>query len=197
MLILAGVAINLTIGDNGIFKKSEEGAEIYKNAANDEASSLNDADSKMGELINQYHGGNSGGDTPTKNTGKPDANGIYTENSTINGEEGNPFNPEIPKGFKPVDVDDAVWGDGTNPPSQDAVKKGLVIEDEEGNQFVWIAVDRTDVKLGRYVFTETGEINEVLSKTEPTEQLRQTERHDYLLYRRFKGYHNKIGRAHV
>ena len=32
MLILAGVAIGLTIGDNGIFKKSKEGAKIYQNS---------------------------------------------------------------------------------------------------------------------------------------------------------------------
>lgn len=54
MLILAGVAISLTIGDNGIFKKSKEGAEIYKNSANDEATSLNAAHDEMSNLINQY-----------------------------------------------------------------------------------------------------------------------------------------------
>lgn len=31
MLILAGVAISMTVGENGIFKKSKEGAEIYNN----------------------------------------------------------------------------------------------------------------------------------------------------------------------
>ncbi len=55
MLILAGVAINLTVGDNGIFKKSDEGAKIYKNAANNEATSLNEIDKEMGDLIDQYH----------------------------------------------------------------------------------------------------------------------------------------------
>ena len=29
MLILAGVAINLTIGDNGIFGKSKDSAQVY------------------------------------------------------------------------------------------------------------------------------------------------------------------------
>lgn len=51
MLILAGVAINLTIGENGIFKKSSEGAEIYKNSANAEASSLNEVDELLGNMI--------------------------------------------------------------------------------------------------------------------------------------------------
>ena len=53
MLILAGVAINMTIGDNGIFKKSDEGAKIYKNAANNEATSLNSMDKEMADLMEQ------------------------------------------------------------------------------------------------------------------------------------------------
>lgn len=54
MLILAGVAISLTIGDNGIFKKSSEGAEIYKNAAGNEATQLNGAYNEMNKLVDQY-----------------------------------------------------------------------------------------------------------------------------------------------
>ena len=176
MLILAGVAINLTVGDNGIFKKSQEGAEIYKNSANNEATSLNSVDKEMGDLINQYQGGSS---TEVEKPGKPDSNGIYTENSTINGGEAEAFNPEIPKGFKPVNVETAEWGNETTPPTEEAVKAGLIIEDEEGNQFVWIAVDGTDVMLGRYVFTETGEIDTALSKTEPTDRLKRKSTDSY------------------
>ncbi len=166
MLILAGVAINLTIGDNGIFKKSQEGAQIYKNSANNEATSLNSVDKKMGDLINQYQGGST---TPSEKPGKPNGDGIYTENSTINSGTPDAFNPEIPKGFKPKDEGTADWGDGTTPPTEEAVKAGLIIEDTEGNQFVWIAVDGTEVVLGRYVFTATGEIDTI--RLEPTDQL--------------------------
>ena len=153
MLILAGVAINLTVGDNGIFKKSQEGAEIYKNSANNEAASLNSVDKEMGDLINQYQSGSS---TPSEKPGKPDSNGIYTENSTINGGDPEAFNPEIPKGFKPVNVETAIWGDGSTQPTQEAVKAGLIIEDAEGNQFVWVAVDGETVKLSRYTFATDG-----------------------------------------
>lgn len=55
MLILAGVAISLTIEDNGIFKKSSEGAEVYKNSANDEADQLNGAYNEMNKLMEQYN----------------------------------------------------------------------------------------------------------------------------------------------
>ena len=57
MLILAGVAINLTVGENGIFKKSDEGAQIYKNAAKDEANNLNEADKTFGDLMNEVKNG--------------------------------------------------------------------------------------------------------------------------------------------
>ena len=95
--------------------------------------------------------------TPTPNVpGNPDSNGIYTENSTINGGTPEAFNPEIPKGFKPKDEGIANWGNGTNPPSEEAVKAGLIIQDAEGNEFVWIAVDGETVKLNRYTFASDG-----------------------------------------
>lgn len=56
MIILAFTTINLFIGENGIFKKSNEGAEIYKNSANDEAESLNELDNKIGDLMNKIDG---------------------------------------------------------------------------------------------------------------------------------------------
>ncbi len=95
--------------------------------------------------------------TPTPNVpGKPDSNGIYTENSTINGGTPEAFNPEIPKGFKPKDEGIANWGNGSTPPSEEAVKAGLIIQDAEGNEFVWIAVDGETVKLNRYTFASDG-----------------------------------------
>ncbi len=51
MLILAGVAIHITIGDNGIFKKATEGAKIYQNATNQEIIYLNELDVKMNNLF--------------------------------------------------------------------------------------------------------------------------------------------------
>lgn len=55
MLILAGVAINLTVGDNGIFKKSDEGAKIYKNMVDNENESLTNVEKEMENLMSQYH----------------------------------------------------------------------------------------------------------------------------------------------
>lgn len=104
--------------------------------------------------------------------GNPDkTTGIYKEASTINGKEGNKNNPVIPEGFKPINEGKANWGDGTIEPP--GIHEGLVIEDDEGNQYVWIPVDGVlgdngitvqnavdgEIILGRYVFTYQGGIN--------------------------------------
>ncbi len=59
-------------------------------------------------------------------------NVIATANSTINGQDKSYSNPIIPKGFKAIN-------DGTKWPTD--WNKGLVIEDVNGNQFVWVPVD--------------------------------------------------------
>lgn len=75
-----------------------------------------------------------------------------TEPKTINGKPATYSNPIIPAGFKAVDssIDsDANWTNG------EGYKYGLVIQDKEGNQFVWIAVDGANVKLDRYQFQDS------------------------------------------
>ena len=79
-----------------------------------------------------------------------------TEPKTIDGEKATYKNPIIPAGFKAVDnsIDNTIdsnasWTNG------EGYKYGLVIQDKEGNQFVWIAVDGTNVKLDRYQFEDS------------------------------------------
>ena len=87
---------------------------------------------------------------------------IQEENKTIEDENGNSIT--IPGGFKVVpdteenDVDYTYSGD-----KKPCVQDGIVIEDEEGNQFVWIPVGNiknkdgttTTITLGRYTFDTT------------------------------------------
>ena len=79
-----------------------------------------------------------------------------TEPKTIDGKKATYSNPIIPAGFKAVDnsIDSTIdsnasWTNG------EGYKYGLVIQDKEGNQFVWIAVDGTNVKLDRYPFQDS------------------------------------------
>lgn len=67
------------------------------------------------------------------------------ENSTIDGKVPCYYNPVIPYGFRAICSDQdstidvkAKWGE------QNAYLFGLVIEDQQGNQFVWIPVENMD-----------------------------------------------------
>lgn len=63
-----------------------------------------------------------------------------TENSTIDGQVPSYNDPVIPAGFFAVNTDIAKW---TNVSTD--WNNGLVIQDNYGNQFVWVPVDGTDV----------------------------------------------------
>lgn len=57
-------------------------------------------------------------------------------NVTVNGGAASAYNPLVPVGFKAVETADASWA-GVMPVGYN---DGLVIEDENGNQFVWVPV---------------------------------------------------------
>ena len=57
-------------------------------------------------------------------------------NVTIQGADKSYNNPVVPVGFKAVDTEDASWG----PYLPSGWDNGLVIEDKEGNQFIWVPV---------------------------------------------------------
>lgn len=79
-----------------------------------------------------------------------------TEAKTINGKRATYSNPIIPAGFKAVDnsIDNTI-DSNANWTNGEGYKYGLVIQDKEGNQFVWIAVDGANVKLDRYQFQDS------------------------------------------
>lgn len=74
---------------------------------------------------------------------------IMEESSTIDGKEATYSNPIIPAGFKAVNTEGAKW-DGENGPEFEV---GLVIEDTEGNQFVWVPVDGVDLKYATHTYS--------------------------------------------
>ncbi len=75
--------------------------------------------------------------------GQPDENGIFQVNSTVDGKTATANNPTIPAGFKPLKTETSTWTDDTTKtaPTEQDVKNGLVIQDAEGNEFVWVPVD--------------------------------------------------------
>ena len=111
LLILSGVVLATITGEDGVIQKAIHAKEEQERAEEREQNLLEQISS-----IEEF----------------------YKSTRTINGEGGTSYNPTIPEGFKTVNTETANWGDGTTAPTKEAVEAGLVIEDEEGNQFVWV-----------------------------------------------------------
>ena len=129
LLILAGISLNLVIGNEGILTRSKEAADKYGKQTENEQQGLTDVDDWMDEQF-----GGTGIQKVTVNT-------KAKKNGTINGQEPNTNNPLIPKGYTPIDAGDAKWGDGSSSPAQSSVDNGLVIKDDNNNEWVWIPVE--------------------------------------------------------
>ena len=175
LLILAGITLTYVFGDNGIIKLAQK-------AKNETEAGMQKEQDELGNLVNMLKdeygnstGGNNGGngDNTTNPPDQPNppvddqtvadiVDKIQDENTIVEDENGNPIT--VPGGFKVVpnggtgNVEYTYNGDGTP-----AVQDGIVIEDNEGNQFVWIPVGEiknkdgstTTITLGRYTFDET------------------------------------------
>ena len=129
LLILAGVSLNLVIGNEGILTRSKEATNKYGKQAENEQQGLNDVDDWMDEQF---------GDTGMK---KVTVNTKATKNGTIDGKEPNINNPIIPKGYTPINAGSATWGDGNSSPAQSSIDNGLVIKDDNNNEWVWVPVE--------------------------------------------------------
>ena len=129
LLILAGVAINLSLGDDGIFRKAMEGSKIYENASNNEQIQLEEISNHIDDYLNEN------GEKLSEVEEAIKEGTVFKENTTIKDEFGNSI--KIPTGFK-------LAGD-----SGKTVIEGIVIEDVEagdqaskGNQYVWIPLGK-------------------------------------------------------
>ena len=130
LLILAGVSISLILDNNGIIKRSKDARKQYGEAQANEQADL----SNLSDWIDE---------ATAEPTPKVNVNEKATDNSTINGKKGNSNNPTIPAGYVPINTDTSNWGDGSSAPTQDSVDYGLVIRDDNNNEWVWVPVDST------------------------------------------------------
>ena len=150
-MILSGVAISFTLGEEGIFKRAKEGAEIYQNASKNEKVELD----KVSNYIDNYLKENNEDKEEKSEVEKAIEEGtVYKENTTIYDKYSNPV--KVPAGFK------LAQDSGTD------VTKGVVIEDvnagdeiSKENQYVWIPIgdvkynengDIKTINFGRYEF---------------------------------------------
>ena len=152
ILILAGVTIDVTLGENGIINKSKEVANRMNNLVKEDETELNELLNELNETMDSNW--NSNIEIPEPEPGPPtieDTTGIQEETVQVEDEYGNKVT--VPKGFEVVEEE------GTTVP------EGIVIQDKDGNQFVWIPVGRvykdntgtnySDIQLGRYTFNKT------------------------------------------
>ena len=135
LLILAGVSLNLVIGNDGIIRRAKEAQERYRQASENEQKDLDILEDYMNKMTGEGSGTGTG--TVVKVNVGESATGV----ATINGKAGNTNNPTIPKGYTPINAGKATWGDGTSSPAQSSIDNGLVIQDGSGNQWVWVPVE--------------------------------------------------------
>ena len=154
LLILAGVTISFSLGEDGIFKKAKEGTEIYQNASKNEKVEID----KVSNYIDKYLENNEKEDEekPIKST-LDTVTGEEKTNTQVNDKYGNKV--VVPAGFKIINPDASVLD-------------GIVIEDisagnesAKGNQYVWVPIgdiktntegSKIQIKLGRYTFDANG-----------------------------------------
>ena len=136
LLILAGVSLNLVIGNEGILTRSKDTVDKYGRQAENEQRGLNDVETWLGEQF-----GGSTGSGEDKGVIKVPVNTKATKNGTINGQKTNTNNPIIPEGYTPINAGSAAWGDGSSSPAQSSIDNGLVIKDDNNNEWVWVPVE--------------------------------------------------------
>ena len=125
LLILAGVSINLVLGDNGIVKKAQEAKTKSADASQNDLKGMSDLEDEMDKQLGTYDPLKK---IPTKTLEEAKVD-FVKEKTKVEFSDGNVI---IPEGFKIADV----------PASK--VQNGVVIEDKDGNQFVWVPVDTID-----------------------------------------------------
>ena len=121
LLILAGVSINLVLGDNGIIAKAKEAQKKSAEASQNDLKGMSDSEDEMDKQLGTYDPLKK---IPTKTLEEAKVD-LVKEKTKVEFSDGNVI---IPEGFKIADV----------PASK--VQDGVVIEDKDGNQFVWVPV---------------------------------------------------------
>ena len=138
LLILAGVALSLTVGNNGLFRRAENAANTWQIAEQNEQIEMD----KASNFIEDYMNGGSGNNTQGGESG--DESGI-----TWHGDV------PIPNGFYYVGGEENTGLIISDSP--DDANKGDNLEASEyvGNQFVWVPV----ANPGNYFIDETATLN--------------------------------------
>ena len=162
LIILAGVSISMLIGNDGIIEKAKQAAEKTDKAAEKEHQDLQNLLDQLNDSLSNEPVIEDDEPLPTIAEAIESGN-QFNKNTPLEDEYGNQV--VIPSGFHIAmpSVNNGIIYDytGNGTPS---VQDGIVIEDNDGNQFVWIPVGTinnkeddengatTTITLGRYTF---------------------------------------------
>ena len=140
LLILAGVSINLVLGNNGIIAKAKDAETKSAEASQNDLIGMNELAQQLEEQINGSTGSGSG-------NGGAGGSGAGTKVPAEATEETAPYFP-----------------DNTFTKKEGTIDTGLVIQDASGNEYVWVVVPRTTAVykktgLGKTTFTDTDYTN--------------------------------------
>ena len=124
LLILSGVAISLSIGEDGIFKRAQDASKIYENASQNE---LIEIEKVSNYIDNHLNGENSEEQEKYKTVEEARGKDFFEKTDIILDKNGKKV--VIPENFRVTED------------SEIDVNKGIVIEDKDNNQFVWINVE--------------------------------------------------------
>ena len=142
LLILAGVSINLVLGNNGIIAKAKEAETKSAEASQNDLKGMNGLVSEMEGALAENGSAGSG-------SGNGGAGGSGTD-TKVPAEATAETAPYFP--------------DNTFTKKEGTIDTGLVIQDASGNEYVWIVVPRTTAVykttgLGKTTFTDTDYTN--------------------------------------
>ena len=118
LLILAGVSINLVLGDNGIIAKAKEAQRKSAEASQNDLIGMNELAQQLEEQINESAGSGGNGGAGGSGTGTKVPAEATAETA--------PYFP-----------------DNTFTKKEGTIDTGLVIQDASGNEYVWVVVPKS------------------------------------------------------
>ena len=137
LLILAGVSINLVLGNNGIITKAKDAETKSAEASQNDLKGMNG-------LVSEMEGALAGNGSTGSGSGNGGAGGSGTD-TKVPAEATKETAPYFP--------------DNTFTKKEGTIDTGLVIKDASGNEYVWVVVPRTTAVykttgLGKTTFTD-------------------------------------------
>jgi len=145
MLILAGVTINLTLGENGIFTTAGKAAKNYTDAQNKEMADIDNFTNIVDKTIHSL-----------QNNYEIAGTIIKTENNINYTADGAGNIIPVPVGFSPLTTKE-----------QGTKYTGFVIKNDiDGNEFVWVPVEGMSYTYNRYAMLENQPEYELDTDTE-------------------------------